>query len=222
MIIPNKFNGYTPDGLRTYEKGGGSNKAYKLQLAQQQRMQAAIAAINQIFNNNNRQGLYDQQKQAVYDLNKNQLDDNYNQAERTNRFALARNGLTGGSADIDAQADLSKRYAKGLVEAEGLGQAAAADLQQADETAKSNLISLAEAGLDSGSAANQASSALNNNYQAALGNRSAATIADYFNNMSQLYLANKIGQQVSDAYNRGYYGSNAVGGLDTRKGYSGS
>jgi hypothetical protein len=318
MIIPNKFNGYSADGIRTYCKGGGSNKAYKLQKQQQEQMQKAIAAINEIFGGetgsnplsdisaynpaatyynadgsvyqtptknvlkeqyangtvqpeyitpyqsktakllgvgggkrfnsryydtvtdndalqaaiaagnvyqdkrNARQDLYDQQNQAVYELNKNKLDEDYADAARTNRFALARNGLTGGSADIDSMADLQDRYAKGLVDAKGLGQTAAADLQQADETAKSNLISLAEAGLDAGSAANQATSSLNSNYQSALGDRSASTIANYFNNMGQLYLTNKLNQAMQDAYANGYYGSNnSIGSLNTRSGSQG-
>lgn len=222
MIIPSKHNGYV-DCIRTCFKGGGSNKAYKLQKQQQQKMEAAIAAINNIFDNADRQSLYDEQQQAVYNLNKNTLDDNYNDAERTNRFALARNGLTGGSADVDSQADLQERYAKGLVEAEGLGQTAASDLQQSDETAKSNLISLAEAGLDSGSAANQATSSLNSNYQSSLGDRSASTISNYFNDMGQLYLANKIANATNNAYQNAYYDNTSNKALQTKSNnYQGS
>ena len=277
-------------------KGGGSNKAYKLEKQRQETMKQAIAAINDIFNSykgenpltaadqfdasktyynsdgttytlptrqeaytyklhpdlditrtgyktvtdydalndaiaggnvytdrrSTRQDLYDEQNNAVYELNKNTLDDNYADAERANRFALARNGLTGGSADVDSQADLSERYAKGLVEAKGLGQTAAADLQQSDESAKSNLISLAESGLDAGSAANQAASSLNANYQSALGDRSASTIANAFNNMAQLYLTNKLSRAMADAYNSGYDNTSNINGLNTRKGYQGS
>ena len=46
-----------------------------------------------------REKLYGEQEQAVYDLNAKDVNDQYADAERANRFGLARNGLMGGSAD---------------------------------------------------------------------------------------------------------------------------
>ncbi len=224
MIICNKFNGYFPEegGCRTYWKGGGSNKAYKLEQQRQARMQEAINTINSIFDSADRQSLYDQHNQAVYELNKNKLDEQYQDANRANRFALARNGLIGGSAEIDSNADLQDRYAKGLVQAEALGQNAAADMQSSDESAKSNLIGLAESGLDAASAGQQAANALSTNYSKALGQQGAAAINDYFNDMAQLYLTNKLGQTVQNNPYAALYREGTYGGTNARREYQGS
>ncbi len=201
---------------------GGSNKAYKLEQQRMANMQQAIDTINSIFDDADRQSLYDEHNQAVYDLNKDKLDEQYADSVRSNRFALARNGLIGGSADIDSNADLQDRYAKGLVQAEALGQNAAAELQASDESAKSNLIGLAESGLDSASAAQQATSSLAANYNKALGQQGAATINDFFNDMSQLYLTNKLGQAVQNNPYAALYRNNDYGATNIRKEYQGS
>lgn len=224
MIIPNPHNGYQPDNTRRYckGKGKGSNKAVKLEQQRIAKMNAAIDAINTIFNQPDRQNLYSQQQSAVYDLNKNTLDKNYAEAERTNRFGFARNGLVGDSADLDANADLQTRYNKGLIESQAKRQEAAASLKNADENARQTLIGLAESGIDSGSAANMATSQLASNASAALGERGAATIGNYFNDMAQLYLANKLAgtantTPLSQLYNP--YGAYNFGTNDT---YGGS
>lgn len=295
MIIPNKFNGYFAENSghrRLFKKGGGSNKAYKLEKQRLANMENAINAINGIFDKNygvdaltdysqydpdktyynadgsvyttpyktvtsssgkgggvpttsqvvdydalnnaiasgnvysgtrnSRQDLYDQQNQAVYELNKQKLDENYADQVRANKFALARNGLLGGSADVDSNADLQDRYNKGLVQAEALGQEAAAKLQTQDESARSNLIGLAESGLDAGSASAQATQSLANNYDTALGQRGAASINNFFNDMGQLYLTNKIGQALQQDPYGSWYGRNQnVGGLNIRGGDQG-
>lgn len=223
MIIPNRFNGYQPDGTRRYHKGkGGSNKAVKLEQQRIAKMNAAIDAINSIFNQSDRQNLYKEQQSAVFDLNKNTLDQNYSEAERNNRFGLARNGLIGGSADIDANADLQTRYNQGLVDARARGQEAAANLKSADETAKQTLIGLAESGIESGSAANMATSQLASNASAALGERGAATIGNYFNDMAQLYLANKLAGTASPTLASQLYNPYSQYNLGTNDTYAGS
>ena len=204
MRIVNQFNGYGPDGRRLYFKGGGSSsEASRLEAERQARVQAAVDAINAIFDpkpyvtadldnkvtsydpsqtyyladgtvfdpmstrtetyrkrpmtsvnrdengyitgtrtvsyldwdkiNNaiqsgslygsktvtpdSREKLYDEQEQAVYDLNAKEVNDQYADAERANRFALARNGLLGGSADVDSNANLQEKTNEGLVQA---------------------------------------------------------------------------------------------------------
>lgn len=46
---------------------------------------------------NKREKLYDEQRQAVYDINAKDVNRQYGDAEKANRFGLARNGLMGGS-----------------------------------------------------------------------------------------------------------------------------
>ena len=185
------------------EKGGSDKQAKianQMERERQARMQEAIAAIRDIFADAGRDALYDQQEQAVYDLNAKSVNDQYEQAERNNRFGLARNGLMGGSAEVDSNADLQKITNEGLVQAKALGQQAGGQLRSSDESAKQNLISLAESGMDSSTAANLAQSQMATNMQNALGQRGASAISGLFDGLMAGYLNNR----VLDAYQQGY------------------
>lgn len=140
---------------------------------------------------NPRDALYQEQRQAVFDLNKRDVDRQAEEAERANRFALARSGLMGGSVNIDSVADINRRTNEGLLKAGGLADAAQAELKQADEQTRANLISMAQSGIDTGSAAKLAMEGLKANAQTAQGQRAGATIGDLFNDMSQAYLASQ-------------------------------
>ncbi|PPA76491.1 hypothetical protein C4E15_06770 [Achromobacter spanius] len=144
----------------------------------------------------NRKGLYDEQRAAVTDLNRRDVDRQFLDAERANRFGLARAGLSGGSADIDSNAELGRRTNEGLIKAAGLGDQAAADLQTSDERTRQNLISMAQSGIDTGQAAQMAMSQLDANSSNAASARSGATIGSLFGDLSQAYL---YGQQQQGA-----------------------
>ena len=310
MRIVNQFNGYGPDGRRLYFKGGGSsNEASRLEAQRQARVQAAVDAINAIFDpkpyvtadlenkvtsydpsqtyyladgtvfdpmstrtepytytvrsggsakpfeqnrtrvtgtrtvtyldwdkiNNaiqsgslygsktvtpdSREKLYDEQEQAVYDLNAKDVNDQYADAERANRFALARNGLLGGSSDVESNANLQEKTNEGLVQAKALGQQAASDLRTADEQSKQSLIAMAQSGIDTGTAQQMAQAQLNANAQSALGQRGGATIGNLFDNLSQAYLTRQIMQAANNGYN--LYGNN-YNNLSTSKSYGGT
>lgn len=143
-----------------------------------------------------RNALYDQQRKAVTDLNRRDVDRQFLDAERQNRFGLARAGLSGGSADIDSNAELTRRTNEGLIKASGLGDQAAADLQTSDERSRQNLISMAQSGIDTGQAAQLALSQLDANSANAASARSGATIGSLFGDLSQAYL---YGQQQQGA-----------------------
>lgn len=143
-----------------------------------------------------RQGLYDDQRKAVTDLNRRDVDRQFLDAERQNRFGLARAGLSGGSADIDSNAELTRRTNEGLIKAAGIGDQAAADLQTADERSRQNLISMAQSGIDTGQAAQMALSQLDANSANAASARSGATVGNLFGDLAQAYL---YGQQQQGA-----------------------
>lgn len=140
---------------------------------------------------NSRDAMYAQQKSAVYDLNKMEVDRQAKEAERTNRFALARTGLLGGSADVEAASELNRRTNEGLLRAGGIADQSAADLKVADERTRSNLISMAQSGIDTGTAATMALEGLKGNSQQAAAARSGATVGGLFNDLSQAYLINQ-------------------------------
>lgn len=143
-----------------------------------------------------RSALYDQQRAAVTDLNRRDVDRQFLDAERANRFGLARAGLSGGSADIDSNAELQRRTNEGLIKAAGIGDQAAADLQTADERSRQNLISMAQSGIDTGQAAQMALSQLDANSANAASARSGATVGNLFGDLAQAYL---YGQQQQGA-----------------------
>lgn len=290
MIIANRFNGYAPDGRRLYFKGGGgsSKSAERMERERQARVQAAVDAINNIFDpkpyttvdknsvvtggynpsqtyyladgsvfdptstrtvykrkvsyldcdkiNNalnsgslygslttvtpeTREKLYNEQEQAVYDLNAKEVNDQYADAERANRFALARNGLLGGSSDVESNANLQEMTNEGLIQARALGQQAASDLRTADEQSKQSLIAMAQSGIDTGTAQQMAQAQLSANAQSALGQRGGATIGSLFDNLSQAYLTNKLMNAAQNGYN--LYNNN-YGNLSTNKSYGGT
>ncbi|CAL62403.1 Hypothetical protein HEAR2270 [Herminiimonas arsenicoxydans] len=279
MLIPNKYSGYSADGIRLYRKGADPSAAAQAQEQDRQaRITAAVNTINGVFNGsptrkgvgaassleqgqkyyladgseyvapsvnllgmtdddgnaiagggfrekmNNaalqdpaylrsqelfkggslftgveetpgtggRQALYDDQKKAVYDINALDVNKQYSEAERQNRFGLARAGLAGGSADIDANAELQERTNKGLIQAAGLGDSAASDLKLADERSRQSLIGMAQSGIDTGTAQTMALNQLNATQQSAAGDRAGASVGNLFGDMSQAYLMNQI------------------------------
>ncbi|WP_462370376.1 hypothetical protein [Oxalobacter formigenes] len=292
MIIPNKHNGYSPDGRRLYFKGGSSSaakEANRMEQERQARITASINAINDIFDpkaykqgtnaatafdpnktyynkdgsvfdgrkkfnvnsssgnafnqivgnivdqvgqtsgsasawdmdkinkaiangelftgvetvkpENTREKLYDEQQQAVYDLNAKAVKDQYGDAERANRFALARNGLLGGSSNIESNALLQEKNNEGLIQAQALGQQSASALRTSDEQAKQSLIATAQSGIDTGTAQQMAAAQLNSNAQSALGQRGGATIGSLFDNLGQAYLTRQLLQASNNGYN---------------------
>lgn len=143
---------------------------------------------------NPRDKLYADQKTAVYDLNKREVDRQAAEAERLNRFGLARTGLMGGSVNVDSVADLDRRTNEGLMRAGGIADQAAADLKTQDERTRSNLISLAQSGIDTGTAAQQALKGLEVNSANAASARAGSTVGRLFDDLSQAYLANQVNQ----------------------------
>ena len=165
--------------------------------------------------------LYDQQRKSVYDLNRMDVDRQAAEAERANRFGLARAGLLGGSANVDSIGDLDRRTNEGLMRAGGIADQASADLFSADERTRANLISLAQSGIDTGTAAQQALKGLEVNAANAAGARAGATVGDLFGSMSQAYLMNQMRQGQQAGMNPNQQ-QQWLGVSDTRKGYGGS
>lgn len=157
---------------------------------------------------NSRDKLYADQKTAVYDLNKREVDRQAAEAERLNRFGLARTGLLGGSVNVDSVADLDRRTNEGLMRAGGIADQAAADLKTQDERTRSNLISLAQSGIDTGTAAQQALKGLEVNAANAASARAGSTVGQLFNDLSQAYLFNQQnqGRQTGQMSGQQWYG----------------
>ncbi len=153
---------------------------------------------------NSREKLYNDQKTAVYNLNKAEVDRQAKEAERKTRFGLARVGLLGGSEDVDAAAENDRRTNEGLLRAGGIADQAAADFRAADERTRSNLISMAQSGIDTGTAAQMALGGLKANADSMAEARAGATVGGLFNDLSQAYLMNQVLAGKNSGANAGY------------------
>lgn len=167
---------------------------------------------------NKREKLYGEQRQAVYDINARDVNRQYGDAEKANRFGLARNGLMGGSADVDSNARLQEMTNEGLVKAGGIADNAASALRTADESARQSLISMAQSGIDTGTAQQMAQQQLESTSQRAQGERSGASVGNLFGNLSQAYLRGRTIQDTTP----NLMNNMTAGGNSVRKTYSGS
>jgi hypothetical protein len=142
-----------------------------------------------------------------------QLSRSFNSSERNNRFRLARQGLMGGSADIDSNAELSTDRNLGATRIDEAARRSAADLDTQREQERLNSISLVNAGAGQ-SAVSSAQSGLKNSL-ANVSNASKANLfGDLFTSAADSYTAgaqNDALAQMMSRYNQqlsSYFPSN--------------
>lgn len=132
--------------------GGGDGGASAREAERQRQIAETTARINAVFGDPSREAAYGTHRTNVRDLNMTDLDRSKQEADRALRFDLARRGVAGGSADVDAAAELLERYNRGVGDVSRHADTQAASLRAADEAAKRSLISQAQTGLDTGTA----------------------------------------------------------------------
>lgn len=138
----------TANGDREYLRG--RDAMFDAQQAQREgRIRDAMGSVNSIFSG--RTPMYQQFADDTFDLSKFSLDDEQKLNTRQLMFSLARNGLTGGSTDIDKGVDLGNKYAFGLQTARSQADSAGDSLRQQDQSLKSQLLGLASTGAIGGS-----------------------------------------------------------------------
>jgi hypothetical protein len=183
--------------------GGGSSKAQKQAAADDAKKQAdissAISGINQIYDNPDRQKQYDQ---LSADTTKYYTDDVNKQetvAARKQKFALARSGLSGGSEQAYQGKMLGEDYSKALIDASRRGQSAGANLRSADEQSRNNLINMAEAGLDAGTAENQATRTAQSNLLNGQSSATADSIGGAFGDIGRCIRVQRIAKRCDSS-----------------------
>jgi hypothetical protein len=171
--------------------GGSSNSASRQAEQQERERQAAIAAstgrINKIYNDPARQGQYDQLVRDTQQFYQRDLDRQKGDTDRQLKFALARGGQTGGSVSIDQNKQVGEDYLRGVLEANRRAQGAGADLRQADEQARSNLLAMAQSGLDATTASSQAAASMRNNLLSGQSGATAQGLGNMFGSMSDVF-----------------------------------
>jgi hypothetical protein len=173
-----------------------------------------------------RDAMYADISGAVKDTALRDLDRQYTSASRKNLFGLARAGLLGGSVDAEAGGELAELYGEGKLRATQLGQQAGSDLRSSDEKTRQNLISLAQSGLDTGTASSMAAGQMSAAADLAKSQASQASVGRLFDDLSQAYVANRVLQsrypngvpqaQLSTGYGQNLWGSGGYRGTVQR------
>lgn len=151
----------------------------------QARISTNVGNINSAFAG--RQGQYDDFVAAMRKQYGDELQRQQTKASQQSKFALARGGLTGGSAAVTAGKELGREFTQGTIAAEGKASGALSDLQAKDEQSRLGMISLAQSGSDIGNAATQTANALRANIGAASSSGIANGLGDVFGNTAATY-----------------------------------
>jgi len=133
---------------------------------------------------------------------KNQLNQQSDVANRDVSQRLAQAGLTGGSHQIDTNADLSRTYNDALLGYTNTADTSVNNLKSSDEQARSNLISQITSGADQASAVAAANSALANNAALASSSATQGGIGNVFGNFGSLYNTSQDTAAKNAAWNR--------------------
>jgi hypothetical protein len=171
--------------------GSGSSRATRKANRQEKERQATIAAgtgrVNAIFDAPERAEGRGDFLSAVRDHYRTGLDRDKARADRRLKFSMARGGLTGGSAQVDANRTLGEDYTEGLLGAEERAQGALSELELGDEQSRLSLLSMVQQGLDTTTAASRAGAAVMNNTANARSNAFADSLGDVFGNTADIY-----------------------------------
>lgn len=171
--------------------GGGDNRAAEEAQRQERERMAAIAAtqgrINAVFDDPRRAQEIQRAEGGLRDYLVRDLDEQKGINDRQLAFALARNGQTGGSVQVDRQAQFGRDYSRGLLEADRRARGFGAEIEAGDQEARSRLIQLAVTGLDTGTAAQQAAASMRTSLESGRSAAQAQGMSDVFGSFSKFY-----------------------------------
>lgn len=187
---------------------------------------ARVAASDSTFhseadaNKAARDAMYSKEGGAVFDLNKNKLDEDLSDSKRKLNFALARTGLFGGSEDIAQHDKQQKVYDKGILDARNLADQKSADFQGQDETARLNIINQIQSGIDSGTALENARKGMEVNAAKAAANTNSQIIGNAFDDAGLMYGLQQQNAGIQAA--RAKYPASRFGALFNAPSYAGT
>lgn len=210
--------------------GGGDGGAAEREAARQARIDAGTNAVNSIFGIGNDEAM--QQRTAMYDATRDdtrafytgQLDEDRAAAQREMNFQKARQGITGSSQSNDMDTEFQKRNDRGLLDIANRADTAATGFKTSDEQSRLNLISKVVAGLDQGTAAQNAMSALTTNAAAAKEQNQSDRMGNVFSGLLGGYSAYQYGngltaaKQAASSNGNYFTNTSAVTGDKTKSG----
>jgi hypothetical protein len=191
-----------------YEEGKVYGNPKKAEMARQITIQRGTQGVNDVFDAPERQAQYEQFLQGLRDFYSADANKQKGIADRNLKFTMARSGLTGGSASVDANRSLGEEYTKGLLDAENRAQSAYAGLKGQDEQSRLSLLSMVRSGMDTTTAAQRAGAALQVNAKNAETDSFANGLGDIFGSMAESYKTQREAAErrrgVRDAYGSFY------------------
>ena len=136
-----------------------------------------------------------------------------NQADTTRNvgFGLQRNGLFGGSVDVDTHRDITDANQRSVIQANQLADSQVAQMRSNDESTRADLISRINAGMDADSAATTASQRMEINRQQALSEPSSGALNNLFASIGGALNSYQYANGAANPY--GNMGKSSVGSL---------
>lgn len=150
--------------------------------------------------------------QSNLDLNRSALDEQKAEAARKLKFALARQGQRGGSADVDESSNLQKTYQDQLRRAVAGADEIGANLRTADEEARLRLLGQVEAGADQGSLLSGAADTLRSNVDRASAAARSNIVSGAFDDIGSAARESADKRARAKAQEQHRAGSSSLGG----------
>lgn len=185
---------------------GSNDDAQKAAQRSEAERSALVAAtqrrIEGIYSNPSRETGIKDVENATRDYLQGDLTRQNTTAARELKFAMARNGQSMGSVDVDQNRGLSENFLRGAVEVQRRAGAAGNSLRQADQASKMNLFSMAQQGLDMTTATRQAGESMRANLAGAKADAMESGLGDVFKSMGDIYKTSreKAGTRSAEKY----------------------
>lgn len=185
---------------------GPSNAAQEQQRqadARDRAINQATQQVNAIFNDPSRQQQIADYQGAVQQRGNTDLTKAFDDNARQLKFAMARSGLTSGSADVDLHDRLNDDYGKGVLQVLANAKQAGSSLRGADEASRARLIGQVSTGYGLTEADQNAASALRSNLEQAQGAIAPQTFDQLFGQWADIYNQSQINQSRRQAEQAG-------------------
>ena len=163
---------------------------------------------------------YDKVRQSNLGLMMNDIARNRADTTRNVGFGMQRNGLFGGSVDVDTHRDITDANQRSVIQANQLADSQVASMRSNDESTRADLISRINAGLDADSAAATASQRMAINRQQALSEPSSGALNNLFASIGGALNSYQYANGAANPYgNMGKQSGGNMGGYGGRVTY---
>jgi hypothetical protein len=168
---------------------GAANALASANADQQAQIQNSVNQIQNAYGSPNRQSQYTAYGNNLQNYYTGQVNNQEAINARNLKFAMARSGLTGGSAAIDSNTQLQKDYTQGLLQASQAAASGVNSLKQADIGSENQLVSAAQGGGSIGSIPGQVATAQAANLGAGQNYANAGALSNLFAGTAGIYNA---------------------------------